>query len=168
MSITSPLGFRASGVTAGLKASGRSDVALVLNDGPLAVAAGVFTSNRVVAAPVVWSRVAQGTTGVHGDDRLVFGADAEGRFQAWQRASGEPAWSIDRLKYRGLSAPVALGRVVAVGDSSGLVHLISREDGSEMTRLSTDGSPVLAAPVLAGDALVVQTRNGGVYAWRPQ
>ncbi len=117
---------------------------------------------------VVWSRVVQGTTGVHGDDRLVFGSDAEGRFQAWQRASGEPAWDIQRLKYRGLSAPVALGRVVAVGDNTGLVHLISREDGSEMTRLSTDGSPILAAPVLAGDALVVQTRNGGVYAWRPQ
>lgn len=117
---------------------------------------------------VVWSRAAQGTTGVHGDDRLVFGADAEGRFQAWQRASGEPAWSIDRLKYRSLSAPVALGRVVAVGDSAGLVHLVSREDGSEMTRLSTDGSPILVAPVLAGDALVVQTRNGGLFAWRPQ
>jgi outer membrane protein assembly factor BamB len=117
---------------------------------------------------VVWSRVVQGTTGVHGDDRLVFGSDSEGRFQAWQRASGEPAWDIQRLKYRGLSAPVALGRVVAVGDNTGLVHLISREDGSEMTRLSTDGSPILAAPVLAGDALVVQTRNGGVYAWRPQ
>lgn len=117
---------------------------------------------------VVWSRAAQGTTGVHGDDRLVFGADAEGRFQAWQRASGEPAWSMDRLKYRGLSAPVALGRVVAVGDNAGLVHLMSREDGSEMTRLSTDGSPIVVAPVLSGDALVVQTRNGGLYAWRPQ
>ncbi|KRB96427.1 outer membrane protein assembly factor BamB [Hydrogenophaga sp. Root209] len=117
---------------------------------------------------VVWTRAAQGTTGVHGDDRLVFGADSEGRFQAWQRVSGEPAWSTQRLKYRGLSAPLALGRVVAVGDSTGLVHLISREDGSEMTRLSTDGSPILVAPVLSGDALVVQTRNGGVYAWRPQ
>lgn len=117
---------------------------------------------------VVWSRAAQGTTGVHGDDRLLFGADNEGRFQAWQRSSGEPAWDIQRLKYRGLSAPLALGRVIAVGDNTGLVHLISREDGSEMTRLSTDGSPILAAPVLSGDALVVQTRNGGVYAWRPQ
>jgi outer membrane protein assembly factor BamB len=58
--------------------------------------------------------------------------------------------------------------VVAVADASGLVHLVSREDGSEMTRLTTDGSPIEAAPVLAGDALVVQTRNGGVYAWRPQ
>ncbi len=116
----------------------------------------------------VWTRAAQGVTGVHGDDGLVFGSESDGRFQAWQRATGEPAWSIDRLKYRGLSAPLALGRVVAVGDSAGLVHLISREDGSEMTRLTTDGSPILAAPVLAGDALLVQTRNGGVYAWRPQ
>ena len=116
----------------------------------------------------VWTRAAQGVTGVHGDDRLVFGSETDGRFQAWQRSSGEPAWNTDRLKYRGLSAPLALGRVVAVGDSTGLVHLISREDGSEMTRLTTDGSAILAAPVLAGDALVVQTRNGGVFAWRPQ
>ena len=53
-----PLGFRASGVTAGLKASGRPDLALVVNDGPLQAAAGVFTGNRVQAAPVVWSRQA--------------------------------------------------------------------------------------------------------------
>jgi glutamate N-acetyltransferase/amino-acid N-acetyltransferase len=56
--VTAPAGFRAAGVTAGLKASGRPDVALIVNDGPLQVAAGVFTSNRVVAAPVVWSRQA--------------------------------------------------------------------------------------------------------------
>lgn len=116
----------------------------------------------------VWIKPAQGTTGVHGDDRLLFGSESDGRFVAWRRDSGEPAWTIERLKHRELSAPLALGRVVAVGDNTGLVHLVSREDGSEMTRLSTDGSPVLVQPVLAGDALVVQTRNGGLYAWRPQ
>lgn len=51
-----PQGFRAAGVTAGLKASGRPDLALVVNDGPDHHAAAVFTSNRVVAAPVTWSR----------------------------------------------------------------------------------------------------------------
>ncbi len=51
-----PRGFRAVGVTAGLKASGSPDLALVVNDGPDHHAAAVFTSNRVVAAPVVWSR----------------------------------------------------------------------------------------------------------------
>jgi len=58
MTVTAPLGFRAAGVAAGLKSSGRPDVALVVNDGPHHVAAAVFTSNRVVAAPVVWSRQA--------------------------------------------------------------------------------------------------------------
>ena len=56
MSVTTPLGFRASGVTAGLKASGKPDVALVVNDGPHHHAAAVFTTNRVEAAPVTWSR----------------------------------------------------------------------------------------------------------------
>jgi glutamate N-acetyltransferase/amino-acid N-acetyltransferase len=58
VSVTAPAGFRAAGVTAGLKPSGRPDLALVVNDGPLQVAAGVFTTNRVQAAPVVWSRQA--------------------------------------------------------------------------------------------------------------
>ena len=56
MSVTVPQGFRASGTTAGLKASGRPDVALVVNDGPHHHGAAVFTSNRVQAAPVTWSR----------------------------------------------------------------------------------------------------------------
>ena len=55
MTVTSAQGFRASGVTAGIKASGKPDVALVVNDGPLDVAAGVFTTNRFRAAPVLWS-----------------------------------------------------------------------------------------------------------------
>jgi outer membrane assembly lipoprotein YfgL len=117
---------------------------------------------------VQWTKPAQGFTGVHGDDRLVFSAEADGRVLAWQRASGERAWTVERLKFRGLTAPLTVGRVVVVGDSTGLVHLLSREDGSEMTRMTADGSAILAAPVLAGDAVVVQTRNGGVYAWRPQ
>jgi glutamate N-acetyltransferase/amino-acid N-acetyltransferase len=56
LSVTAPLGFRAAGVTAGLKESGQMDVAVVLNDGPSRAAAAVFTSNRVQAAPVIWTR----------------------------------------------------------------------------------------------------------------
>ncbi|MDQ1697988.1 MAG: glutamate N-acetyltransferase / amino-acid N-acetyltransferase [Frankiaceae bacterium] len=55
MSVTGPHGFRAAGVTAGLKTSGLPDVALVVNDGPRYAAAGVLTSNRVKAAPVRWT-----------------------------------------------------------------------------------------------------------------
>ena len=58
MSVTAPAGFRASGVAAGLKASGALDLALVVNDGPSAAAAAVFTSNRAKANPILWSEQA--------------------------------------------------------------------------------------------------------------
>jgi glutamate N-acetyltransferase/amino-acid N-acetyltransferase len=61
MTVTTPRGFRAAGVAAGLKSSGAPDVALVVNDGPDATVAAVFTTNRVKAAPVLWSeRVVRG------------------------------------------------------------------------------------------------------------
>src|ERR1700753_1953484 len=56
MSVTAALGFRAAGVTGGLKTSGERDVAVVINDGPSRAAGAVFTSNRVQAAPVKWTR----------------------------------------------------------------------------------------------------------------
>ncbi|MER6469200.1 bifunctional glutamate N-acetyltransferase/amino-acid acetyltransferase ArgJ [Streptomyces collinus] len=55
MSVTAAKGFTAAGIAAGIKENGNPDLALVVNDGPRRAAAGVFTSNRVKAAPVLWS-----------------------------------------------------------------------------------------------------------------
>ncbi|MYU00050.1 MULTISPECIES: bifunctional glutamate N-acetyltransferase/amino-acid acetyltransferase ArgJ [unclassified Streptomyces] len=55
MSVTAAQGFSAAGIAAGIKESGNPDLALVVNHGPRRAAAGVFTSNRVKAAPVLWS-----------------------------------------------------------------------------------------------------------------
>lgn len=117
---------------------------------------------------LVWTRAANGSVGVHADAQRVYGAEANGRLQAWSRASGEPAWSTDLLRHRGLTAPLVLGSSLAVGDAQGYVHLLSVNDGSLLNRLATDGSPISATPVLAGNTLIVQTRNGGVFAWRPE
>ncbi|HEY0886057.1 MAG TPA: outer membrane protein assembly factor BamB [Ramlibacter sp.] len=117
---------------------------------------------------VVWTRPASGAEGLHGDERLVFGTEADGKVIAWKRENGERAWVSELLRYRGLTAPLSLGRSVVVGDGTGLVHLLSREDGSPLNRLATDGSPIMAAPVVAGNTLVVLTRNGGVYGFVPE
>ena len=116
---------------------------------------------------VLWTRPAIGAVGVHGDARSVFGVESDGRVMAWRRADGQPAWSTEQLRYRDLSPPLAIGRSVAVGDASGLVHWLSREDGALLTRMATDGSPVVGAPVLAGGTVVVVTRKGGVFGFRP-
>ncbi len=117
---------------------------------------------------VQWTQPASGSVGVAGNMTMLFGSEADGTVVAWSRASGERRWSSDRLRYRGLTAPVVAGRSVVVGDGAGLVHMLSVEDGSPLNRLSTDGSAIAAAPVLAAETLVVVTRNGGVFGFRPQ
>lgn len=116
----------------------------------------------------LWTRPSQGSTGVHGDDRLLLGTQDDGKVVAWQRASGERAWINETLAYRGLGAPLLAGRSVIVGDRFGFIHMLSREDGSLLNRLATDGSPLVAAPVLAGNTLVVVTRNGGLFGFVPE
>lgn len=54
--VTAPAGFRAAGIAAGIKASGALDLAMVFNEGPDYAAAGVFTRNKVKAAPVLWTQ----------------------------------------------------------------------------------------------------------------
>lgn len=116
---------------------------------------------------LLWSKPASGAQGVHGDAQSLFGTEGDGRVLAWRRSDGERIWSVDRLRFRGLTAPLAVGRSVAIGDAQGYVHFLSREDGALMGRAATDGSAIVAAPVLVGDTLVVVTRNGGVFGFRP-
>ena len=115
-----------------------------------------------------WTKPANGATGVAGDGQRLFGAESDGRVLAWRADTGDRAWAAEHLQWRYLTGPLVLGRSVVVGDSTGLVHLLSREDGSPLTRLSTDGSGIAAAPVLAANTLVVVTRNGGVYGFVPE
>jgi len=116
---------------------------------------------------LLWTKPASGSEGVHGDAQFVFGTETDGKVVAWRRPDGERAWTSERLKYRGLTAPLSIGRSLAVGDAQGFVHFLSRQDGSLMGRVSTDGSAIAAAPVLVGNTLVVVTRNGGVFGFRP-
>lgn len=117
---------------------------------------------------VVWTRNVGGTDGVAADEQFVFAADATDRLTAWKAATGEVAWASDKLQYRGLSAPLVVGRTVVYGDADGTVHWLSRDTGEAQLRLPTDGSPVVTAPVVSGATMLVVTRNGGLFAFRPQ
>lgn len=117
---------------------------------------------------LLWNKSANGAEGVHGDGNLVFGTESDGKVVAWRRADGTNAWSSERLQYRNLSAPLVVGRSVVIGDGNGNLHMLSREDGSPLNRLTTDGSAIIGNPVLAGDALVAVTKAGGVFGFRPE
>jgi len=140
MSVTAPLGFRAAGVVAGLKKSGDRDVAVVVNDGPSRAAAAVFTSNRVQAAPVKWSR------------QVVSG----GRVRAVVLNSGGANACTGPLGFQDTHA-TAERLAAALGDSAGEIAVCST--GLIGERLPMD----LLLPAV--DAAVAEAdRAGGVHA----
>ena len=117
---------------------------------------------------LVWTKNAGGTEGIAADAQVLVGADASDRISAWRSANGEAAWSSEKLMHRGLSAPLAVGPTVVFGDAEGYVHWLSRDTGETVLRLPTDGSAIIAAPVLSGTTMLVVTKNGGLHAFRPE
>ena len=117
---------------------------------------------------VVWTKNGGGTDAISADAQFVFGADASGRITAWKAGTGEVAWTSDKLQYRGLSGPLSVGKTVVFGDADGTVHWLARETGEAQLRLSTDGGAIVAQPVVSGSTMLVVTRKGGLYAFRPE
>lgn len=115
-----------------------------------------------------WSRNVGGTQAVGGGDSVIVGADASDRITAWRQSSGEMLWTNEKLLYRGLSGALGTGKAVVFGDAEGQVHFLDRDSGDPVLRLATDGSPVVGTPVLAGTTMLVVTRNGGLFAFRPE
>ena len=115
-----------------------------------------------------WTKVTGGTRGVAADAEYVFGADASDRLSAWRLGNGDVAWSSDKLMHRGLSAPLVVGQAVVFGDTEGMLHFLSRDKGEAVLRLPTDGSAIVAAPVVSGLTMLVVTKAGGVFAFRPE
>ena len=113
---------------------------------------------------VAWAKDLSSNVGLGADERFVFAADITGAVQALTRDGGASVWKNTQVAYRRLSAPVSIGRAVAVGDYQGYVHFLGREDGAMLARVATDGSEILAAPVLANGNLIIQTRAGAVVA----
>jgi outer membrane protein assembly factor BamB len=111
-----------------------------------------------------WARDMSTLTGVSFDARYAFVSDDRGAVHALDRSNGRSVWKQDKLANRRLSLPLPVGNEVALGDLQGYVHFLSREGGGFVARFATDGSPVLAAPLRLPGGLLMQTKNGGLYA----
>jgi outer membrane protein assembly factor BamB len=113
----------------------------------------------------LWVRDLSTVTGAAVDARYVFVADDRGAVHALDRSSGRSVWKQDRLAYRQLTLPLALGAEIVLGDFEGYVHLLARETGAFTLRAATDGSPLRGAPLAVPGGFVVQTQSGMLYAF---
>ncbi|MDO9380209.1 MAG: bifunctional glutamate N-acetyltransferase/amino-acid acetyltransferase ArgJ [Nocardioidaceae bacterium] len=150
MSVTAPQGFTAAGVTAGLKASGSPDVAVVVNTGPLASAAAVFTSNRCKANPVLWSEQAMAA----GSARAVVlnsgGANCYTGAEGFATTHRTAELAAERL---------GVGAVEIQVCSTGLIGLLNDRDallsgvGEALDAASSDGGDDAARAIMTTDTV---------------
>jgi glutamate N-acetyltransferase/amino-acid N-acetyltransferase len=158
VSVTAPQGFRAAGVAAGLKPSGDPDVALVVNDGPLDVAAAVFTTNRVKAAPVLWSEQ------VVKDGRLAAVVLNSGGANACTGPEGfaDTHRTAERVaELLGVGAgDVAVCSTGLIGDRLPMDQLLAGVDAAA-GQLSADGGPTAAEAIRTTDTRAKQAVRHG-------
>ena len=115
----------------------------------------------------LWTKNVGGTDALGGDAEFVFAADASDRITAWKTGSGDAVWTTDKLLYRTLGPPLATAKSVVFGDGEGTLHFLSRDTGQAQLRQPTDGSAIAVQPVMSGATMLVVTRKGGLYAFRP-
>ncbi|MDM7831967.1 bifunctional glutamate N-acetyltransferase/amino-acid acetyltransferase ArgJ [Cellulomonas edaphi] len=148
--VTAPAGFRASGVTAGLKPSGRPDLALIVNDGPLQVGAAVFTTNRVQGAPVKWSRQVVSDGVVSAVVMNSGGANVSTGVAGFQDAHSTAERVAEAL---GVSAgDVVVGSTGLIGERLPREILLAGVDQA-VAALSSDGGPAAAVAIMTTDTV---------------
>ncbi|SDY56625.1 outer membrane protein assembly factor BamB [Nitrosomonas sp. Nm33] len=117
----------------------------------------------------IWARDASSNAGLAMDNNNVYVSEDSGAVVAYDKRSGAMMWKQAKLGSRKLSAPLLVrGALLAVGDAEGNVSLLRRHDGSLAARASTDGGAILNRPEYIPDGFVVQTSNGGIYAFAVQ
>lgn len=114
----------------------------------------------------IWNKDTSSDTGLAMDEQNVYVTDDKGGVTAYDKDSGRAVWRQDKLANRNVSAPLALGKVVVVGDYEGYVHVLSAEDGSFVARTRADGGAIRYAPVDIGPGIAVQTVKGTVTAFK--
>ncbi|WP_122817348.1 bifunctional glutamate N-acetyltransferase/amino-acid acetyltransferase ArgJ [Nocardioides pantholopis] len=153
MTVTTPRGFRAAGVQAGLKASGGKDVALVVNDGPHHDSATVFTANRCKANPVLWSQevVKDGTVRA-----VVLNSGGANCY------TGPEGFQTTHAVAERVADHLGVGAIDVVVCSTGLIGLVNDRDqvlagvDAAYAGLAEDGGPQAAEAIMTTDSVSKQ------------
>jgi len=148
--VTMPKGFRAAGVTAGLKSSGTPDMAVVINDGPQTAAAAVFTSNRCKANPVLWSQEAMKSGSAKA---VVINSGGANCY------TGPAGFAVTHATAESAADLLAVGAIDIQVMSTGLIGLLNDKDAllagaaAAVAAASTDGGLAAAEAIMTTDTV---------------
>jgi len=142
------------------------DTQPLISDGIIYVASyqGNVAALSLMSGQMLWRRKLSTYSNLALEDNKLFATDVDGNVYALSADSGRTLWKQEKLRNRGLTAPVVMGRALVVGDKEGYVHWLSLLDGHFLNRKRIDKSGILAAPRVAGNRLYVGAGGGRLTA----
>ncbi len=156
--------------------TGRTELERIVDiDGQAVIRDGVLYmgsyQGRVVAIDVrrgqlSWSRKMSIVSGVELSGSYLFTSDERDHIWALDRNNGATIWKQEKLKARQITLPVAMSDALVVADNQGYIHWLSQYDGHFIARTLVDDSGIIVPPVVKGDRVYVQDRDGTVSAFQ--
>jgi len=117
---------------------------------------------------LIWFKDFSSFTGTTQSTEFVFAANEKSHVTAFRSSDGTQLWENTQLTWRDVGEPLAIGRVVLMGDKQGYVHALSQASGEMLARIRHDTTPVTAAPIAVAGLILVQSQGGKLAAYSPK
>ena len=117
---------------------------------------------------LLWFKDYSSYTGTAQGSDLVFSSNEKSHVTAFAVKDGSQVWENTQLTFRDVGEPMAIGRVLLVGDAEGYVHALSQANGEMLARIRHDSSPITAAPIAVNGLILVQSQGGKLAAYSPK
>ena len=117
---------------------------------------------------LLWFKDYSSYTGTAQSASLVFAANEKSNITAFAVKDGSQAWENTQLTFRDVGEPLAVGKVLLMGDAQGYVHALSQANGDLLARIRHDSSPITAAPIAVGGLILIQSQGGKLAAYSPK
>ena len=117
---------------------------------------------------LLWFKDYSSYTGTSQSKDLVFSANERSYVTAFATKDGSQVWENTQLLFRDVGEPLAIGRVLLMGDAEGYVHAFSQANGELVARIRHDSSRISAAPIATDGLILIQSQGGKVAAYRPK
>ncbi|UVK77144.1 MAG: outer membrane protein assembly factor BamB [Sodalis sp. Fle] len=126
---------------------------------------GHLASLDLLSGQIMWSQKISSVTDILVDGGRIYLVDQDDRVIALENQGGVILWCQGGLLHRNLTSPVLHDGYIVTGDSEGYLHWINTNDGRFVAQQNVDGVVLFSKPVVAGDKLIVQAKNGEIYAF---
>ena len=117
---------------------------------------------------LLWFKDYSSYTGTAQSSDMVFSANEKSYVTAFATKDGTQIWENTALAYRDVGEPLAVGKVLLMGDAQGYVHAFSQANGDLLARIRHDSSPISAAPIAVGGLILIQSQSGKLAAYSPK